>query len=211
FAPERSEISIERILKVLGTPISHDLTIATGSAFIPRAVSPSAPTLSEEDIARSAQRETMPMPAMPKVGGETMTNATLSAQNFLTIRKRRMTATYGAAGFVAISGMILIGAWNHSQTSSNAERAVPESSAPVITAAATSAAPVPDSDKKDLPISTAPALPPTDPATAASVTNASKTGAIAAPSSSPLASATTTPGRPRKRNQDLSKLFGGRE
>ena len=209
FAPERSEISIERIMKVIGTPISHNLVISTGDAFFPRAVSASAPTLSEDEISGAGQRETLPMPPMPattapltaKVGGETMTNATLSAHNFLTTRKQRMTASYGAAGFV-IAVLLVLGARNHSHTAAAAEGSSPtQPSAPVVTVAesTTTRAAAPEQ-------MTTTAIAPAAPAAEA------KSPAIPAGSStsSPLASATSS-AHPRKRNQDLSKLFGGRE
>jgi eukaryotic-like serine/threonine-protein kinase len=218
FAPERSEISIERILKVLGTPISNNLTISTGGAFLPRGVSPSAPTLSEDEISRSHQRETMPMPAMPptipKVGSETMTNATLSAHNFLTTRKQRRTASYGAAG-VLIGGLILVGARSYSRASDVAESSSAPASSAVLTAAAVTTGHAADPEKKDIPVSVAAphtssvAPPPVEPNTA-NVGNATKTEVTAAPSASPIASATSST-HGRKRNQDLSKLFGGRD
>jgi hypothetical protein len=204
FAPERSEISIERIMKVIGTPPSHNLNVSTGDAFFPRAVSPSAPTLSEDEISISVQRETLPMPAMtpfvPKVGGETMTNATLSANHFLATRKQRMTASYGAAGFLLFA-LVLVGARNHSRGVASAEGAA-QPSAPVVAAASVVPSQAPALEKIATTTIAAPVAPP--------IESKSPTIQAVSSSSAPQASATSS-SRPRKRNQDLSKLFGGRD
>jgi serine/threonine-protein kinase len=205
FAPERSEISIERIMKVIGTPPS--LTVNTGEAFFPRAVSSSAPTLGEDEISISVQRETLPMPAMSpvKVGSETMTNATLSAQNFLSSRKQRRTASYGAAGFLLFA-LVLVGARNHSHATAAAEGSA-QPSAPVVSAAGVVPTQVAAPEK----ITTVAVAEPVA-LKEAGVATDPKSPTISGTSSSslPLASSATTP-HPRKRNQDLSKLFGGRD
>ena len=205
FAPPRSVISIERILKVMGTPISHDLRVNTGEAFSPRAVSASAPTLSESQLVVRKSGNTMLMP-LAKVGSETMTNATLPApgflsrQGFLSNQSKRKTAAYGIGGFV-IGFALLLAARSHSHGATVAEASSPQPSAPVVLAGDVGTAGAP-------PI--APAIP--SPAIAATTAQSAlpaslKTASTAAiaTASAPIASA-----HGRRRNQDLSK-FGGRD
>ena len=198
FAPPRSAISVERILKVLGTPVSTTFGPHTGEAFFPRAVSPSAPTVSETDL--KVSRRTLPMP-LPHVGSETMTNATISASGFLSNRKQRMTATYGAAAISIVFGL-LFAVRAHSHSAIAAELSPPQPSSPVVAAAADeiSQAPI-----VGAPIATAPSKEiAAAPISAAPLSSAS-TSITASTAASSAASAHS-----RKR-QDLSKLFGGRE
>lgn len=210
FAPERSEISIERIMKVIGTPVSGNVTVNTSDAFFPRVVSKSAATLSEDEISGVGQRETLPMPVMPaptplaprpRAGAETMTTATIPAHAFLTTRKQRMTASYGAAGFLLMA-LLIAGVRNHSHASAAAEGSPAQPSAPLVTAAEITTTPATIPEKIATTTIAAPAVPSTE----------SKSPTILAVSSStsPQASATSS-SHSRKRNQDLSKLFGGRD
>jgi serine/threonine-protein kinase len=184
FAPERSEISIERIMKTIGTPISESLTVSQSDGILPRAsrvVSRSAPTVSE-----------------------TMTNATMPVQSFLATRRQRMTATYGAGGLL-IAALLLVGVRNHSHASAHADTSS-ASASPVAASAeiASGSAPIAEPPTSVV----RPSTPPTDSSIAGSPT---KTAGIAtSTTSSPTASA-PTPAHARKRNQNLSKLFGGRD
>ncbi len=181
FAPERSEISIARILKTIGAPISNNLFFIQSDDIAAHVVSRSARTISE-----------------------TITNATLPSQNFLAARRQRRTISYGAAGALTAT-MLLVGIRNHSHASARADTSSPVAS-PVVAADEITNGPAPIAEP---PTSIArPSRPQTDSAIAGSPT---KTVVIAtSTTSSPMASATAS-AHARKRNQDLSKLFGGRD
>jgi hypothetical protein len=209
FAPARSAISIERIAKVIGSPSSSgQFSIITSDAFFPRAVSASAPTLSEEDL---VQRETMPMPPPnPRMGAETMTNATLSVNRFLANRKQRRTATYGAAGFIAVCALV-VATRSHSHASAVAETSSPQPSAPVIAAVDVASATLAPIALEGAGPAVAPISAKTLPFVMTSTPVTMASAPLAPPSASTIFPAASASAHPHKRNQDLSKLFGGRD
>jgi len=210
FAPERSAISIERIRRVLRGPgnasISGDFSPVTGEAFFPRARAASAPTLSETELNLKSARQTMPM---PRIGNETMTNATMSGQRFLSRRTHRVTATYGA-GALGIAIALIFAVRAHSTTAVLADASGGVVSAPVVLATASTPA------ITSLPPSSLPPAPSSS-ASAASVAtqiSTSTTGASSPTTLASIATATTAPSTTasaRGRKKDITKMFGGRD
>ena len=224
FAPERSKICIERIARVIDASFP-DEPISNVHRQL-RITSPSAATMGEGDLAAAAslgkslasQTVVLPLtPVTPKVGAETMANATISGA-FASKPIPKRTAAYGIAGFAAVLGLV----WTmHGRASASpiAAEAAAAPTSPAVAVAAVEAQPAfvatPTPAKTEHAVQAAPTpvqanvaavVVPSDTAAAHTVSSPVDSAPTAKAAAMPIATS-----HPHHKAQDLSKQFGGRD